>query len=120
MSRWADRAAAAALLFLSLAGGCASSEQTSARSTPTPASRGASSASADDEVARRLAHLKAEMAITPHFCSLEDRRCRSKQSVVIEKAVGALLARCAEKSGRSFDRCVESEAVHVVAPSPSA
>jgi len=115
MSSGLDRATAAALLLLSLAAGCASSDAPSARPKP-PA---ASAASADDDVARRLAHLKAEMAITPHFCPLEDRRCRAQQSLVIEKAVAALLARCAGKAGRSLDRCLESEAAHVVAPSPT-
>jgi hypothetical protein len=119
MSSGVDRAAAAALLLLSLAAGCASSDAPSARPKPTAASPGASAASADGDVARRLVHLKAEMAITPHFCSLEDRRCRAQQSLVIEKAVAALLARCAGKAGRSLDRCLESEAAHVVAPSPT-
>jgi hypothetical protein len=71
-------------------------------------------------VERRLAHLKAELAITPHFCSLEDRRCRTAKRALVEKAVAALLDRCRGKPRRAFDRCLESEAPAVVGALPRA
>jgi hypothetical protein len=107
-------ALAVAPLLIALASACAGDRSAPA---PTPTSSSPSSAADDEaaEVARRLARLKAEMAITPHFCSLENRPCRTAKRPLIERCVAALLERCGGKSRRAFDRCLASETSGVVA-----
>jgi hypothetical protein len=114
----ARRRAAAALgasaLLVVLASACAE-ERPPSPAAPTPSPRGSAAADAVDEVARRLARLKAELAITPHFCSLENRPCRTAKRAVIERSVAALLERCGGRPRRQFDRCLQSEVAAVLA-----
>lgn len=102
-------------MLIALASAC--SERPSAPPTPSASAARDGSASAAEaaEVARRLAHLKAEMAVTPHFCSLENRRCRAEKRPLIERGVDALLERCTGQVRRAFDRCLESEVSSVLA-----
>jgi hypothetical protein len=110
------RAAIAAVLLLVLASACSPDGSPSTVPEPLP-SRAATGAGGDEtaEVERRLSRLKAELAVTPHFCSLENRPCRTDKRALIERGIDALLARCRGRARREFDRCLDSERAAVLA-----
>jgi hypothetical protein len=118
--RYTERGAAVAIALIALASACAPNPSPTAP-TPTVAVTATPAATASSEVEARLRRLKAELAITPHFCSLESRPCRTEKRAAIDRGIEALLARCADRSRRPFERCLAGELPAVLRelPSPS-
>jgi hypothetical protein len=114
------RGAVLGLAWVALVSGCAREPSATAPSrTPTAPSTAGAVASVPADVEARLLRLKAELAVTPHFCSLESRPCRAQNRAVIDRGVDALLARCANRPRRTFDRCLTTELPTVVRELPS-
>lgn len=113
---WIARRAVLAVAWVALASGCAR-EPTAP--SPTPTAAPAATATVPADVEARLLRLKAELALTPHFCSLENRPCRTQKRAVIERGVDALLARCASRPRGTFDRCLAGELPGVLRELPS-
>ena len=106
------RRAALAIVLVALVGSCATDAPESPRATASIASPGARDTPVPTDVEARLARLKAELAITPLFCSLENRPCRAQNRGLVDRGIEMLLARCTP-SRRSFERCLTKEATGV-------
>jgi hypothetical protein len=115
-----ERGAVLAIVGVALASGCAR-EPSAVMPSPTPAiaPTAVSTATVPADVEARLLRLKAELAVTRHFCSLEDRPCRAQKRAAIDRGVAALLMRCASGPRRTFDRCLATELPVVLGELPS-